>query len=290
MEIRSVEARLGWQWIADGFTLFRKNPLIWIVLCIILLLFAVVVVAVIPRLEYFVFTRLSPGVATPGIGRFLILLHQFVFTLLSPLLLAGLMVGCRALDYGEKPRIIHLLAGFRGNPTPLITVGGISLVGQVLLIGGFFLVVGDGIMPNPLTGEFHPTILMSADNNILPILMAAMVVVALSIPLMMATWFAPILVIFDDVPALAAMRLSFFACMKNLIPFLVYGAVLMVVIVIAGLISYFVGSIRLNLVRLLVLVFSTYPLGLLGLLLTPPLFASIYASYKNIFEKAASSQ
>ena len=237
MEIRSVEAGQGWQWIADGFALFRKNPLIWIVLCIILLLFAVVL-ATIP------------------------MLGQFVFTLLSPVLLAGLMTGCKALEQGEELEIAHLFAGFRKNPTPLITVGGVYLVGQVLIIGVAML-IGGGVMLDLLMGgkEFNQAALMSMMGNIMLALLVAM---ALSIPLMMATWFAPLLVIFDDMPALAAMRLSFFACLKNFVPFLVYGIMLFVLAVVAAI-----------------------PFGLGLFILVPTLFASIYASYKNIFARTS---
>lgn len=235
MEIRSVEARLGWQWIADGFALFRKNPLIWIVLCIILLLFAVAMAAI------------------PILG-------QFVFTLLSPVLLAGLMVGCRALEQNEELEIAHLFAGFQKNPTPLVTIGGIYLVGQVLIIGVAML-IGGSVMLDLLMGnrEFDQAALMSMMGNIM---LAMLVAMALSIPLMMATWFAPLLVIFDDMPALAAMRLSFFACLKNLMPFLIYGIMLLVLAVVAMI-----------------------PFGLGLFILVPTLFASIYVSYKNIFAR-----
>jgi len=235
MEIRSVEARLGWQWIADGFALFRKNPLIWIVLCIILLLFAVAMAAI------------------PMLG-------QFVFTLLSPVLLAGLMVGCKALEQGEELEIAHLFAGFQKNPTPLVTIGGVYLVGQVLIIGVAML-IGGSVMLDLLMGnrEFDQAALMSMMGNIM---LAMLVAMALSIPLMMATWFAPLLVIFDDMPALAAMRMSFFACLKNFMPFLIYSIMLFVLAVVAMI-----------------------PFGLGLLVLVPTLFASIYASYKNIFAR-----
>jgi len=226
---------MGWQWIANGFALFRKNPLIWIVLCIILLLFAVAMAAI------------------PMLG-------QFVFTLLSPVLLAGLMVGCKALEQGEELEIAHLFAGFQKNPTPLVTIGGVYLVGQVLIIGVAML-IGGSVMLDLLMGnkEFNPATLISMMSSIMLALLVAM---ALSIPLMMATWFAPLLVIFDDMPALVAMRLSFFACLKNFMPFLVYGIMLLVLLVVAMI-----------------------PFGLGLFILVPTLFASIYVSYKDIFAR-----
>src|ERR1043166_3111901 len=36
MESRVVEAVRGWRWIVEGFALFRRTPLIWVVLTIVL--------------------------------------------------------------------------------------------------------------------------------------------------------------------------------------------------------------------------------------------------------------
>ena len=91
-------------------------------------------------------------------------------------------------------------------------------------------------------------------------LTAVMVALALSIPLMMAAWFAPLLVAFKDMPALAAMQLSFFACLKNIIPLQLYAITMVVLAVIAAM-----------------------PYGLGFFVLVPALFASLYASYEDIF-------
>jgi uncharacterized membrane protein len=91
-------------------------------------------------------------------------------------------------------------------------------------------------------------------------LSALLVALTLSIPLMMATWFAPLLVIFRNVPPIEAMRLSFFACVKNIVAFQIYAFFLIVLTVIA-----------------------TIPYGLGLFVLVPTLFASIYASYQDIF-------
>ena len=36
LQARALSADYGWRWISEGFSLFRKNPMIWIVLTIIL--------------------------------------------------------------------------------------------------------------------------------------------------------------------------------------------------------------------------------------------------------------
>ncbi len=236
MEARQVDAKRGWQWIVNGFYLFLKTPWTWILLCSILLLIAATL-ALIP------------------------MLGQFIFTLLSPLFLAGLMMGCRAQERGDKLELSCLLAGFRKTPVPLITVGGVYLVGQVLILGVAMLLGGSVMMDLLMGGQ-------RVDENELRGVMssgltALMVALGLSIPLMMATWFAPLLVVFRDMPALAAMQLSFFACLKNIIPLQLYSITLVVLAVIAAM-----------------------PYGLGFFVLVPALFASIYASYEDIFVDA----
>ncbi len=236
MEARQTSAKQGWQWIVNGFYLFFKAPLAWILLCFVLLLIAATLALI------------------PMVG-------QFFFTLLSPLFLAGLMIGCRALERGEKLEITYLFAGFRQNPIPLITVGGIYLVGQVLILGVAMMLGGGTLMDLLVNGK-------RVDENELRGVMsggltAVMVALGLSVPLMMAAWFAPLLVVFKDMPAVAAMRLSFLACIKNIIPLQLYTITMVVLAVIAAM-----------------------PYGLGFFLLVPVLFASLYASYEDIFMEA----
>jgi uncharacterized membrane protein len=49
----------------------------------------------------------------------------------------------------------------------------------------------------------------------------------------MAVWFAPPLVILDNVPAVRAMQLSVRACLLNLLPFLLYGVIMVGLLVVA---------------------------------------------------------
>ena len=233
MEARQTSAKQGWQWIVNGFYLFFKAPLAWVLSCFVLLLIAATLALI------------------PMVG-------QFFFTLLSPLFLAGLMIGCRALERGEKLEIAYLFAGFRQNPVPLITVGGIYLVGQVLILGVAMMLGGSTLMELLINGK-------RVDENELRGVMsggltAVMVALGLSIPLMMAAWFAPLLVAFKDMPAVAAMKLSFLACIKNIIPLQLYTITMVVLAVIAAM-----------------------PYGLGFFLLVPVLFASLYASYEDIF-------
>jgi hypothetical protein len=248
MQVRQVDAKQGWQWIMTGFFLFRRAPLVWIILCATLLLIAATL-ALIP------------------------IAGQFIFTLLSPVFLAGVMIGCKTLEEGGRLEITHLLAGFRGTASPLITIGGIYLVGQVLIVGVFMLVGGDVLMGLLLEGK-------RVDENELrnvsgDMLSASLVALVLTIPLLMAVWFAPLLVKFGNMRALDAMRSSFVACLKNIVPLQVYAITLVVVMtILIMLVSSLLGP---SLIVQLAVITA----------MSPILFASIFASYRDIFLESA---
>ncbi len=91
-------------------------------------------------------------------------------------------------------------------------------------------------------------------------LLAMLVVLALAVPLYMALWFAPSLIVFNNAKPVDAMKASFFACLKNIVPFLLYGVIMLVLCFIAAI-----------------------PFGLGFLVLGPVAIASIYASYRDVF-------
>ncbi|UJP04697.1 MAG: hypothetical protein LZF61_07455 [Nitrosomonas sp.] len=233
MEIHQVYAKQGLQWILSGFYLFRKAPLAWVMACFTLMLIALAM-SLIP------------------------LLGKFIFTLISPVFLVGLMQGCKALEQGEPLEITHLFIAFKDNPAPLIAIGGFYLVGQILIIGLAMLTGGSQMTDMMLYGKrVDETELMGVMSSFLT---SSLLMLVLSIPLMMATWFAPLLVAFDRLSPQAALQQSFFACLRNLFPFQVY-IIALIILTIICLIPYGVGLV----------------------ILIPTLFTSIYVSYKDIF-------
>ena len=229
---RTVAAGHGWSWIAQGWELFKRQPALWIgmfvTMVVILLLLAFV----------------------PVIG-------TLANAVLWPVLEAGLLIGCRALEKEGNLEFGHLFAGFRERFGTLIAVGaisfGISLVIGLLVFAvmgfGMFTMMGGG----PGTG---PQALAS-------IALPLLVMLALLLPLFMAMWFAPALVVFHARGAVEAMKESFLGCLKNIVPFLIYGLI--------GLAFAMLASI---------------PFGLGWLLLGPVLIGSFYASYRDIYLEA----
>jgi len=237
---RTVDGGQGWNWIAQAWELFKKNPGIWIANTCILFILSLVIGLV------------------PVVG-------SIAGQLLLPVMIGGLMLGCRALDRGETFEVAHLFAGFKTNTAQLVMVGVFYAIGVLIIAGIVVLVVvlagGGTLVAGALGGK---GLAMLAGGAFLVLgAVAALIASLLLIPLLMAMWFAPPLVVFGNLAALDAMKGSFFACLNNFVPFLVYG-----------------------LIGVLLAVAASIPLMLGWLVLAPVLIASVYTGYRDIFQDA----
>ena len=242
MAVRRVVASHGWMWITQGFSFFRKAPAVWTVVTLIL----------------FAATKLFGLIWPVGV----------VFILLMPVFLVGLMEGCRALERGEPLQVGHLAVGFRKNAAHLVTVGGISLVGNLALMMIVLSLGGEAmtVLTKALSqGNAVPP--PEAQAAASAVGRAMLVGTLVSLPFLMALWYAPLLVYFDDLAPLPAMKWSFVACIRNVLPFLVYG-----LCILAGMFA----------VMPLAMGLRQYDLALW--LLAPVVLPSLYVSYKDIFD------
>ena len=230
---QSVAAGRGWAWIAEGWGLFTRQPAMWI--GIILLLFVIFIGAAL----------------IPFIGGLLM-------TLFGPVFGAGVVIGCKALDEGGELEIGHLFAGFRERTGTLVGVGALYLAATVVIMLAVGVVMGAGMFAM-MGGGGDPRAMAAMGMTMV---LAVLVAFALMLPVVMAVWFAAPLVVFHEQGAFEAMKASFLGCLKNIIPFLIYGAVLFVFSIIASL-----------------------PLLLGWLVLGPVLAASLYTGYRDIYLK-----
>jgi uncharacterized membrane protein len=230
---RSVDAAQGIEWFKQGWQLFVKNPGVWVAIAVI----AIVI---------FVVLSMIP------------LLGQLASNLLAPVFSAGMLIGARSLESDGELRIEHLFAGFKQNTGNLIVVGVLFMVGMLVVALVAMAIVGGGAITGGILGNGRG-VGMAAGG----LMIGMLVMLALAVPLVMAIWFAPALVIFRNAAPIEAMKGSFDACLKNIVPFLVYGVI--------GLVASFVAAL---------------PLGLGFIVLIPVLAGSLYASYVDIFERA----
>jgi uncharacterized membrane protein len=231
---RKVAASQGFQWVAAGFRLYRKNPLL--LSAAFGLLFGVVMAL-----------NLIP------------LVGGSLSELASPLMVAGFMAAYRALDSGNELELPHFLAGVRGPVIPLMTIGAVQLLGA-LLIGQVMLAMGfdpQAVMI-AVQSQKDPAELQALMNQAMPAMLTGLV---LFIPLIMATWFAPALILFGGARPATALGVSFKAVVKNWAAMLTNSLALGLLLFVAALVPM-----------------------LLGLLVAMPvMFGSLYASYQAIF-------
>jgi uncharacterized membrane protein len=231
---RRLPAGQGVQWVREGFRLYRRNPLL--LSAAFGLLFGIVMaLALIP----YAGNALSE--------------------LASPLMVAGFMAAYRAIDSGQELELPHFLAGAKGPAVPLMTVGAVQLLATMLIVK---IMAGMGfdaeaVMAAAQSGT-DPAAMQAIINQALP---AVLVGLLLFTPLIMATWFAPALILFGGARPTQALLVSLRAVAKNWAAVLVNGLVLGLILMLAALVPM-----------------------MLGLLVAMPiLLGSQYAAYQAIF-------
>jgi uncharacterized membrane protein len=227
-----VAAGRGWAWIVEGWGLFRREPGPWI---------ALIVVAAL------VFIGLA---LVPFLG-------SLAAMVLAPVFAAGFVIACRDEEEGRGVQVSHLFAGFRTHFGTLVSIGLIYLAITVVIALVVGLATGAGIWTLLGGGDADPAAVAGAG---LTVLLAFLVMLALLLPVFMALWFAPALVVFHDRSAGESMKSSFIACLKNVVPFLLYGVIAFLLAMLASI-----------------------PFGLGWLVLGPVLAASLYTGYRDIF-------
>ena len=227
---RVVPPGNAFDWLRQGWALFAANPGLWIGLTIVLL---VIVLGV----------QIVPLVGT------------LAAHLLMPVLVAGLLLVCRKIDEEERVQIDDLFAGFKQNAGPLVMVGVLYMVAMFAIVV-IVVVVGGGSVAGGLLSAQPAGLGVIFGGLMLSLLLS----LALSVPVVMAVWFAPALVFFNHMQPVEALKASFEACMKNVLAFLVYGLIVLVLAFFAAL-----------------------PVGLGFLVLIPVLAGSVYAAYRDVF-------
>ena len=227
---QSVAAGRGWGWIAEGFGLFKRQPGTWILITIILGVL-------------FIAMGLVPVLGALGTW------------VLSPVFAGGIMLGCHAAAQGGEIEVGHIFAGFRNRGGSLVMIGLLSIVAWIVVMIPVFIVAGAGIFFGTMRGDAQAMAAIGPG-----VLLAWLVTLALAVPVYMALWFAPALVALREIAPVEALKQSFRGCLKNVIPFLVYGLVLTVLLVVAAI-----------------------PFGLGLLVMMPVLMASVYIAYAEIF-------
>jgi hypothetical protein len=264
---RKVPASHGWHWIKSATVMFMKQPWKWLAMSLLFLLF----------ITLFNFL--------PKIG-------PFLGTVLCMPLAGGLMLAAHKSDNGHNVRINYLFEGFRHNRNQLFLVG-LYYLGFFIIFGLIMgLLMGSGIFTFLGGGpESAEAINAMVQENLSLFFIGMLVIFALSIPVMMAVWFATPLVAISDRTALTAYMLSFKGCMKNWLAFLVYSlAFFLLVIVIMAVVGAVSGLLAFFIADGNPLILSFLPMVFILLLCMPLMVIcglTVYTSFKDIYYQSA---
>lgn len=239
MEIKKLNAARGWTWVKQGYQLIMRNPLMSITFALIgaLAMFA--------------------ALKVPVLGPLLAIL-------LMPIVMAGYMRVCRALEEEEEVELTHLFEGFKKHTTRLVALGGFSMLGMIGASAVMVFIGGDALstLLDGFKSTSDPQMLVdamwSAGSGVAFSLLVGFTLVCV---LMLALQYAPMLIFFNDATPVAALRASLSGSFRNIVPYTVYSIIMQVVALVLSLLPYNIGLIVL------------LPLG----------FTSLYVSYRNIF-------
>ena len=241
-----VPATNGLQWLRIGWTLFMRNPLMWI----LALSAQWLIVAVLGQI--------------PVIGLVLAILIMPAFSV-------GFMSMGAAAEGGRPLEPGLLFAGFRQAPGPLLALGGAYLIAGALTLLIARLTSDVSLVTTP-EGQAVFTGL-EGGGLLVPAIFFTLA--------QMAFFFAPPLTAWQRMAPPKALFFSFFACLRNWRAFLLYSLALVLLtcgglLLFSLLLALFFGG---NLQDASLQSFAVaFVLGLM-----PMLLASVYAGYRDIF-------
>lgn len=219
LTITRQPANAGLLWIKESWRLFKLAPVPWMGMT---------------ALVFMVIIGLN---MIPLIG-------QYALELLSPFLVAGYFSASRAALANEPVTFIHLGAGSRTGRDALLRIGVAYLIGSLLIFALIDLVTGSDLR-ELLRQAQNPAALSPEElNQLVSAMLPAMLLGTLLLtPLLMATWFAPGLALFDAFPVGRALWWSLWACWVNWRPLLLYSMILGALGMLALIIPFGLGML-----------------------------------------------
>ncbi len=240
-ELRNTSAGDGLRWWTDSFSwlfgdLSRLGVWIGMLLCSFLILI--------------------PLHWLPFLGFVASHLLMFVFT-------GGLMIAARDTQRGQVPQFRDLFAGFGPQGGALVGAGLLILVASLAVVG-LMLLIGLGAMLGSLSATASYEQVSARGFALEGIgvgsLLLLLICLLLFVPIFMAAWLAPALIMLRGAGPLDALRWSLIACQRNWGALTVYGLVGIALAMIATL-MFLIG----------------------WFFLLPLMYLSSYAAYRDIF-------
>lgn len=237
-EPRAGRAGWGVSWITNALSIFKDQFLLWIGIGVVYLIIMAVASSI------------------PIIN--------FVFSIIAFVFVGGIIKGANAQATGKELKLNHLFSAFSTHLWPLIVLLLLYVVELiiifVLIIFIFYIsmYVLNG-MPNAedmvLAAE------QMTSGTVVTLLLTLLFAMLLSLPLIMAIWFAPALIVLHNIRPAEAMKMSLKGSLKNIGPLFIF---------------FLVGPI----IALLAFLFT---LGIGLLVLVPVGMITYYTSYRDVW-------
>lgn len=232
--IQTAEIGRGLSWLSEALPYFTRNPLGWIAAMIVIFILSMI------------------------IG--LIPLGSLALNILYPVIVGGYMLGCIAHKEGGSFEFQHIFSGFKEPYFKRLALLGlfymlVTLVVIVLMLILAFVMLG-GLSFFQEIAEIEDLSTYGQD-----LILLTLVAVTLFTPIIMAMWFAPVIIVSSNETPVSALLMSFNACLKNILPFTLFGVIAFILSILAAI-----------------------PLMLGFLVLLPVLSASVYVAFLDCFK------
>ena len=260
MAILETSPKTGRSWISESIALFKAAPNRWILLAAVY----VAVFMMIPSL--------------PGFQLF-----SLITILIWPIFMVIAIAMYRNADNFVKQSLSEIINMIKPKMSPLLALGGIFLL-YGLLVSLLLNSDIDGLLGMASSmDKMTDTQAIALLDKILPFLLKLTLAL---IPMMMATWFSPMLIAFNNYTVGKAIKSSIAGSLQYMVALGVAWILLTLgifsLLIMAGIIIAILGGLAPMLSQLLmpILVFGCL------LLATSLMFAFQYVSYRDVFRAA----
>lgn len=252
--------KTGLDWVYRGAYLFRQNPPKWLIHAMLYAL---------------LFVMLPSVPAMPMLISLLIILFW-------PACLTMFMGVFREADAGREAEPRDLVEEIKPNAVRLITLGGVFLAYGILT--GVWLREDIAALNATLGDEPQAEAVM---QQLSPLIIKMLLILT---PMIMASWFSPMLVGFHGYSVLDAIKQSFWQCVRYVISITVAWSLLALALVAVMLIASLVIGIVSGISLLLGTLLMSLVVFILLLLATYFLLAIQYFSYRHIYYRPVTAE
>ena len=246
----------GTAWLRTAYHMFRQHRGAWVML-------------VMAYLVVLFLVGLVPYVGPYGL------------MILKPVFAVGLLAAAWHQERGGTPQLSHLFQGFRTNLRALLAIGVVFVVGVTIAVLASRLVDGGRLLDliasgGALTDEERTARLADPQLKV-GMLFSSL----LCFPVIVATWWAPAVVVFQDATAKAALGASLRAAFANWKALLVYALLVYVCAAMVPALWFQVTGLLIT--DPAVAVVANAPMLVYMVFLSATVYIADYVSYRDVF-------